>query len=120
MEKATPGPWDASVVREAIWRGIRYAAYDEEMWENQDHLAGNAAFIAASREDIPWLLAQVERTCAWTWDTDGFWHTRCGGTWCFENAGPEENGVGYCFRCGGAVTVPASDTAVPAAEEETE
>lgn len=57
-EAATPGPWDAGL------RSVCGEAFGEEgLWEwfgasPREH---DADFIAHAREDIPWLLAEVER-----------------------------------------------------------
>jgi hypothetical protein len=45
------------------------------------------------------------QTCAWTEDeTHGKWDAACGLSWTFEDAGPEDNGVRFCFGCGKPVS----------------
>jgi hypothetical protein len=40
--------------------------------------------------------------CVWTPDpVDGGWDTACGGSWIFENYGPDENHITFCHGCGG-------------------
>lgn len=45
--------------------------------------------------------------CLWTWDTDGFWHTACGGSFYFDAGGePAEDGFDYCPFCGAEIKLP--------------
>jgi hypothetical protein len=37
--------------------------------------------------------------CIWEENEDGNWEY-CGGMYCFEVSGPEENGFKYCPACG--------------------
>lgn len=65
-EKATPGPWDdkeelairgGEPRREIVW------CYppDLERWEEAATELADSEFIAAARNDVPWLLEQVDR-----------------------------------------------------------
>ena len=58
-------------------------------------------------------LAALKRTvrhCRWTHDEyHDYWHTGCGQDWCFEDGGPKENGVRYCYHCGKPVRVIGKD-----------
>ncbi len=42
----------------------------------------------------------IELVCRWSMDEDGTWTGGCGIVWQFEHAGPVENGVRFCPRCG--------------------
>jgi hypothetical protein len=73
-------------------------------------------------ETLEWIRSemvrpQVEsRSCVWTLDASengDVWGTGCGAYWWFETDGPFENGVQYCFKCGGVVELN-----VPEEEEE--
>jgi hypothetical protein len=45
--------------------------------------------------------------CIWIdWrHEDAYWATGCGLLWSFEADGPAENGVKFCFGCGGKVAI---------------
>ncbi len=65
-EKATPGPWD-NRCREfcnmekptSVWSEYGWVARAAHMPHNGN--VDNAKFIAASREDVPWLIEKLER-----------------------------------------------------------
>lgn len=44
--------------------------------------------------------------CEWEEDLDGLWNTTCGQTWLFNEGGPKENKVSFCFYCGNPVRLP--------------
>ena len=47
--------------------------------------------------------------CVWHEDDDGLWQSSCGGDpWCFNDDGPERNGMKHCHKCGARLTVAAS------------
>lgn len=66
-EAATEGPWVIDSTEPSIWSprviviGNYTAAdlYESPAWE--DGTAEDLGFIAHAREDVPWLLAEVER-----------------------------------------------------------
>lgn len=60
------------------------------------------------------VAAEATKKCHWFEDEDGFWRSDCGVTWSFNDGGPAENGVAYCYGCG-KPCVP-----VPYGEQETE
>jgi hypothetical protein len=37
--------------------------------------------------------------CEW-WDEDGVWNSSCGVAFEFTDGSPDENGFGFCFKCG--------------------
>lgn len=45
-----------------------------------------------------------QETCEWREDWEGTWETACGDSSVFEEAGPEENGVRFCWYCGKRAT----------------
>ena len=45
-------------------------------------------------------LAEHQKTCLWTEDEDGNWHTTCGEMHTFFDGGPSENGHRFCPYCG--------------------
>ena len=70
-DAATPGPWEHSRAYNSSYvqfysetekRLLLVANVAETSWLNSDDQA-NAAFIAAAREAVPALLAEVERLC---------------------------------------------------------
>lgn len=66
-ERATPGPWHPASV--AAWNVLDDAGCRVAFCELTFQIsAGDAAFIAASREIIPQLLAEVERLTKWVDD----------------------------------------------------
>jgi hypothetical protein len=46
------------------------------------------------------LAALKGRTCTWTPDDDGIFHTSCGHSFTFEDGGPVENQQKFCGYCG--------------------
>jgi len=40
------------------------------------------------------------KSCVWSEDEDGAWHTGCGNIWEFSDGGPRENRAWYCPYCG--------------------
>jgi hypothetical protein len=42
----------------------------------------------------------LERTCEWTEDDDGVWHTGCGNAHQFNDGTPAQNGQRFCGYCG--------------------
>ena len=78
LEAATPGPWEA----------VKWEDYDHmngyvETWdvEGPDHDGdGNgqqdAEFIAHARDDVPFLLAEIERLSTALAERDAFWVSR--------------------------------------------
>jgi hypothetical protein len=69
VEKATPGPWFAKHRAvdccehddECCGLGLEIEGPPEATNRGQFYRGADAAFIAHAREDIPWLLAEVER-----------------------------------------------------------
>jgi hypothetical protein len=68
-EKATPGPWKEQVHN---WGPSQFDGFDEEeggvfsadqniVVTSRAHRGINMRFIAHSREDEPWLIAEVRR-----------------------------------------------------------
>ena len=50
------------------------------------------------------LLAKpATKSCAWTEDADGNWHTGCQEIHVFISGTPDENGYVYCPYCGGKI-----------------
>ena len=46
--------------------------------------------------------AELRKTCAWTPDDDGIFHTGCGHSFYFDGSGgPVEHGQKFCGYCGG-------------------
>ena len=57
------------------------------------------------------LLKQT--TCQWTScmpedDYHDTWEGSCGATWVFFEAGPKDNGMHFCPKCGGSVAIRKS------------
>ncbi len=52
-------------------------------------------------------LSQVENCCVWKEvDPDAsYWEGGCGGSFCFIDGGPSENGIHFCPRCGKKLVV---------------
>ncbi len=44
-------------------------------------------------------------SCRWVWDDDGFWATECGQSFVLNDGNPKENGMNFCYSCGGRLTV---------------
>ena len=40
------------------------------------------------------------KTCTWSQDEDGNWHTSCKEPFCIENDTPKQTGMRYCCYCG--------------------
>ena len=63
VRKATPGPWH--IIREGIYWLFRYPPGPEAEFEAHrlgiEQVVLNAQFAAAAREDVPALLAEVDR-----------------------------------------------------------
>ena len=39
--------------------------------------------------------------CKWTYDeSEDMWTTECGEAWTFNEGGPTENSMSFCFNCG--------------------
>lgn len=76
-----------------------------------EHIAG----IAADHiEALEAQLAQYE--CEWSPEDDyesSNWSSGCGAHWEFFDDGPVENGVEYCFRCGGKVVIETPPEQTP-------
>ncbi len=66
---ATKGPWTTwTASRGNIrWKLVRIGETDVSVAEvpPSRHCARNAAFIAAARKDIPWLLARLRKATDW-------------------------------------------------------
>ncbi len=48
------------------------------------------------------------RKCSWVYfenDIEEYWETGCGEKYSFNDGGLKENGVNYCFKCGGKIRV---------------
>jgi len=56
VASATPGPWDAHVHASAVWPLIRVGS--------PENVEADAVFIEHARDDIPFLLAEVDRLTA--------------------------------------------------------
>lgn len=55
-------------------------------------------------------VAERERTCTWTKEDEGPWHTECNNAFEFTTDGPKENEFKHCCFCGGKIEVKeASD-----------
>lgn len=50
------------------------------------------------------LSATPAKSCEWTEDADGIWHTGCGHTFFFDTDGPVENKQKFCGYCGLALS----------------
>ena len=50
------------------------------------------------------LKEKEPKTCKWTLDDDGVYHTGCGEMWQSESGSRSDNGVRYCQRCGRRVS----------------
>lgn len=72
VEKATPGPWDDCRQDDEsgefwwdIWSGTFGSIAHVAEWARRDErmkfARHDAAFIAHSRDDVPWLLSEIER-----------------------------------------------------------
>lgn len=67
-----------------------------------DLLHPDARFIACAREAIPALLAHLDRTCTWTYEAEeSMYETACGQAFTFNDGDAEQNGVVFCYHCGG-------------------
>lgn len=63
-EAATPGPWRSMVIdadNATVWAGGNTARTATRIARVTRRVADNAEFIAAAREDVPALVAEVER-----------------------------------------------------------
>lgn len=58
-DAATEGPFDVEHVR--VWRG---RSTPEQVEVARTGLPGDAQFVASAREDVLWLLAEVDRQAA--------------------------------------------------------
>lgn len=45
-------------------------------------------------------VVRLERTCKWTQDEDGLYHTECGNTFYFDSGTLKENKQKFCGYCG--------------------
>ena len=78
--------------------------------ENPEIENPNAAFIAAAREAVPALVAEVRRlraqvgsspVCRWAYEYDDeWWSTGCGEDVMFPDSTPQENKCHFCHICG--------------------
>lgn len=62
-EKATPGPWDSVCSSGAIRHVVRNVDHDSYCSNESNHETFgkyDGEFIAHSREDIPWLIREIE------------------------------------------------------------
>lgn len=77
--------------------------------QGYEEACANAVFIAAARDDIPWLLARVTRTClyriVWARGRYTLATTACGKEWQY----PTGCVIAFCPYCGGAVTVQGEE-----------
>ncbi len=48
-------------------------------------------------------VTELDRSCQWKFDNDGYYQTTCGNGWSFDDGGIPDNGVNYCPYCGGKV-----------------
>ena len=77
VEAATPGPWEQGMIGDSLINEVDYSAsfgfieVNAELSDDGQYGVADATFIAASRQDIPDLLAEVERLSA---ERD-MWHT---------------------------------------------
>lgn len=53
------------------------------------------------------LDTRPKTACSWgrADDETDTWEGACGVVWQFNEGGPKENGVRFCFRCGGKVQI---------------
>ena len=59
-----------------------------------------------TQEQINSLLAKpATKSCTWTEDADGNWHTGCQQIHVIISGTPDENGYVYCPYCGGGVRI---------------
>lgn len=56
------------------------------------------AFIPAAT--VPPPRGEIENKCEWRCDTDGFWHTNCGGSFTLNTGELKQNEFNYCHKCG--------------------
>lgn len=50
--------------------------------------------------ELPPPRGEDENKCEWRWDTDGFWHTNCGGSFTLNTGDLKQNEFNYCHKCG--------------------
>lgn len=50
--------------------------------------------------ELPPPRGEIENKCEWRWDTDGFWHTNCGGSFTLNTGELKQNEFNYCHKCG--------------------
>lgn len=59
-EKASPGPWDACRDEFVGWT-VNSASWEVGLIGQHDAAPPDAAFIAAAREAVPWLISELRR-----------------------------------------------------------
>lgn len=65
------------------------------------------------------VSAKDAEVCNWKPDEEGLWWTGCGGDpWLFEDGGPNENRVLFCFNCGKPARWPGHSGTTPTASKE--
>ncbi len=79
--------------------------------DHQSGMVTSTMIQARMNEEIADLRAALTKArrmarkpdCKWTFDDDGFWLSKCGEAYCFNDGGPKENEVKFCHGCGGKV-----------------
>lgn len=94
---------DAARAAEAAQHQQEIAALKKQVSGLSMECARRAEVIAAVEAERDQLYPTPEpETCAWKLASDdsGMWETACGRFWEFNEDGPKENRVHFCFFCG--------------------
>jgi hypothetical protein len=82
------------------------ACFNDTLTINKGHLlctwheCPNPTLIDLAGEPQPPAKVDDKNLCVWKWDTDGFYLSDCGASFCLNDGTLKENEMYFCHKCG--------------------